>query len=391
MFSRAQYKQWFVLLHRYLGLTIALFLIITGLTGSMLAYHDEIDEWLNPQLFYTAEQHDLFLEPSQLFLAARRYTAEIDGRFSTMPLNFREGHSLLIWVNHRGQFNQLFINPYTAEIMGMRDPSDLGQSWRNIMGFIYKLHYTLWIPNSWGYWLLGIIALLWTLDCFVALVTTLPVLKVFTIRLFFSRWKQSFKMRWRSRGYAFHYLLHRSAGLWLWGWLLIFAWSSVAFNLSDVYKPVTHAVFGTPPASPEAGHQQPEMKMYKGLSYARHHADQLAQQYGLTLGAEGSIRYSEHTNSYVYRFNSSRDLAPELTRSRLVIDASEGTLLGEYWPSEQHAAITVTQWLYGLHMAEVFGWPYQLFVCFLGLLVGYFSYSGILIWWRKWSGRRRSR
>ena len=65
------------------------------------------------------------------------------------------------------------------------------------------------------------------------------------------------------------------------------------------------------------------------------------------------------------------------------MDASSGELLGVFWPSEQHATTTVTQWLYALHMAEVFGWPYQLLVCLLGLMVAYFSYSGVLIWWHK--------
>ncbi len=383
MFTHVRHKQWFTLLHRYLGLTAALFLIVTGITGAALAYHDEIDEWLNPQLFYTAEQGDQFLEPSELFLTARRHVATFDGEFSTMPLNFRDGRSLLIWVRHDGGFSQLFINPYTADIIGLRDPSDLSQSWRNLMGFIYKLHYTLWIPNNWGYWLLGIVALLWTMDCFISLATTLPVVKIFRLRLFLSRWRQSFKMRWRSRGYSFHFLLHRCAGLWLWGLLLIFAWSSVALNLGDVYKPVTYTVLGEPPATPSAGHQLPEMKMYKALIFARQHARNLSEKYDLQLGIEGSIRYSEFANSYVYRFNSSRDLDPQLTRSRIYIDASSGQLLGEYWPSEQHAATTVTQWLYGLHMAEVFSWPYQLLVCLLGLMIGYLSYSGIVIWLRK--------
>ena len=35
-------------LHRYLGLAMALFLALAGLTGSILAFHHELDEWLNP-------------------------------------------------------------------------------------------------------------------------------------------------------------------------------------------------------------------------------------------------------------------------------------------------------------------------------------------------------
>lgn len=40
-----------VLLQRWLGLFIALFLLIAALTGVMISWEHELDEWLNPQLF----------------------------------------------------------------------------------------------------------------------------------------------------------------------------------------------------------------------------------------------------------------------------------------------------------------------------------------------------
>ncbi len=39
-------------LHRYAGLTLALFLVIVGLTGSALAFYEELDAWLNPDLMH---------------------------------------------------------------------------------------------------------------------------------------------------------------------------------------------------------------------------------------------------------------------------------------------------------------------------------------------------
>lgn len=40
-----------VVLHRYLGLATAVFLALAGLAGSVLAFHHEIDEWLNPEFY----------------------------------------------------------------------------------------------------------------------------------------------------------------------------------------------------------------------------------------------------------------------------------------------------------------------------------------------------
>ncbi|NWE37006.1 PepSY domain-containing protein, partial [Pseudomonas gingeri] len=51
-----------VLLHRYIGLATALFLMIAGITGSLLAFNHELDEWLNPG-FYKATAEGLALPP----------------------------------------------------------------------------------------------------------------------------------------------------------------------------------------------------------------------------------------------------------------------------------------------------------------------------------------
>lgn len=391
MFSHAQHKQKFVSLHRYFGLTIALFLVVSGLTGSVLAYYHELDEWLNPDLFFTEQKGNHFLQEDYLYRAAQKYTESHGGTLNTMSLEFVSGRSLRLYVNGSEEFNRLFINPYTAEVMGARQWGDLSDSWRNIAGFIYKLHYTLWLPGSWGVLLLGIIALIWTLDCFVAVATTLPIMKRFSWKLFCQRWKQSFKMRWKSKGYTFHFLLHRSAGLWLWALLLIFAWSSVAFNLRDVYKPVTYAVFQAPPETPSTGHTLTPLPFQQALSMARAHAESIASEYKVSLGHERSFRYLKAKNTFQYRFHSSRDVDDAIARSVIYIDAATGEFLDVYWPTGQYSGTTVTQWLYALHMAEVFGRPYQLLVCLLGLMVTYFSYSGVKIWWRKRQKARTKR
>ena len=41
----------FVLIHRWAGLFTAVFLFIAGLTGAVISWDHELDEWLNPHLF----------------------------------------------------------------------------------------------------------------------------------------------------------------------------------------------------------------------------------------------------------------------------------------------------------------------------------------------------
>ena len=44
-----------VLLHRYAGLVMTFFLIIVGLTGSLLAFYRELEQAINPKLHVEAQ------------------------------------------------------------------------------------------------------------------------------------------------------------------------------------------------------------------------------------------------------------------------------------------------------------------------------------------------
>lgn len=63
-------RSFFVLLHRWLGLFIAGFLFVAGLTGAIISWDHELDEWLNPQMFH-ARSGDALAATSPLELANR--------------------------------------------------------------------------------------------------------------------------------------------------------------------------------------------------------------------------------------------------------------------------------------------------------------------------------
>ncbi|WP_325052205.1 PepSY domain-containing protein [Sinorhizobium meliloti] len=49
--------------------------------------------------------------------------------------------------------------------------------------------------------------------------------------------------------HKFSFDLHRAGGLWVWAMLFVLAWSSVSFNLKEVYNPVTKAPLPTQAAT----------------------------------------------------------------------------------------------------------------------------------------------
>ncbi len=56
-------------------------------------------------------------------------------------------------------------------------------------------------------------------------------------------------------------------------------------------------------------------------------------------------------------------------------------------PTGEHSGNTVSNWLRALHRADVFGLPYRIFVCVLGLIITMLSVTGVYIWWKKRKAR----
>ena len=67
----------------------------------------------------------------------------------------------------------------------------------------------------------------------------------------------------------------------------------------------------------------------------------------------------------------------------VIFDANTGELKQLLLPSGQHSGNTVTNWLQTLHEANVFGLPYRIFVCVLGLVIVMLSVTGVVIWLKK--------
>src|SRR5690606_21376522 len=172
---------------RWAGLFIALFLVVSGLTGAVISWDHEIDEWLNSDL-YKIESQGEFRSPIDLIKVVE--ADDPHAQVVYVPLHFEEGHAATYLVQPRidpatGKpypldYTQVFIDPVTAQIVGRRDAGEVSLSRRALMPFLRELHESLHVPafwgsDRWGYQFMGIVALVWLLDSFVAMYLTWPL------------------------------------------------------------------------------------------------------------------------------------------------------------------------------------------------------------------------
>jgi uncharacterized iron-regulated membrane protein len=386
-------RAFWVWLHRWVGLTMTGFLILVGLTGSLLAFNAELERLSAPQLF-PGPHAGTALDPAAL---ARRADALVpQARARTVYLG-DEGSAIIGMDARPGEapldFNQLFLDPITGEELGRRRVGGFPNGLNNLLPFIYRLHYNLTIGLI-GRWILGIVALVWTLDCFVGFYLTLPHFGGSDRRGFFARWKTAWLVKLRSSAYRVNFDFHRAFGLWLWAMLLVFAWSSVSFNLPEVYSPAMELASDyqrpdvTPLAAPKPSENRKTMDWEEAWATARKLLDDQTRMHGLTVERPIALYKLQDRGLYEYRVRSSRDISDYNGSTSIFFDAFSGELRELRLPTGQHAGNTITTWLAALHMARVFGLPYRILVCTLGLVITMLSVTGVYIWWKKRRARK---
>ncbi|PKD39826.1 peptidase [Methylomonas sp. Kb3] len=392
-------RPFWVLVHRYTGLSMTIFLVIVGLTGSLLAFYKELDGAINPHLYVEAhgrtplafdaliDYADKYIEPQANVQSLWMSASAV--QFSVSPhQNEQTGQSFEL------NYDQLILDPYTGSELGRRRWGAISEGMTNLMPFLYKLHFNLALDDV-GMWILGITALIWTIDCFVGFYLTLPA-KVFVAQVnqtnvspFWLRWRRAWLIKWRGSSFRIKYDLHRAGGLWVWFALLVFAWSSVFMNLGDtVYQKVMQSVsdYHQPWTEIEDLPEplvHPAIDLHEAYRLANQAMIRAAVEHGFQIEAPVAIWINRAKGIYVYCIRSSLDIQDREGQTRVVIDANSGQQKMLLLPTGQYNGNTITSWLMALHMANVFGLPYRLFVCVLGLVIVMLSVTGVVIWLKK--------
>ncbi|MGE0449260.1 MAG: PepSY-associated TM helix domain-containing protein [Vicinamibacterales bacterium] len=393
-----------VLLHRYAGLAMTAFLVIVGLTGSILAFSTSLERLIAPELFARANGGT----PLDAAALIERGQA-LDPRLRVVGVSVKDGDRALLHFiprvdpatgkRYQLDFNQLFIDPFTGRELARRRLGDLSQGRINWMPFVLDLHMNLVLPRPIGGPLLGWIALLWTLDCFVALYLTWPRRHSPSTRgtgaSWLARWVSFWWVKWDRSTFRLNFDLHRASGLWTWLLMLMFAWSSVYLNLHRVYAPVTRAFLDYPANNNNMGGGPPRLAEPLDApaldwSQAQEHATAELTKVGLNVRRVESLSYSPAQGVYTFRVATNLDIQTVGGRTFVMVDGNTGSLAQLRLPSGQHSGLTFTNWIYALHMANVFGLPYRILVFVSGLVLTLLSVTGVYIWLKKRSFRKHA-
>lgn len=391
-------RQFWVVAHRWAGLTLALFLIVVGFTGALLPWNEPLTLLARPSLSRVAP-----VSPRTEILdgitLAERVERETGGRVEFIRLDIAPDRVAILSVGPRpGRplgYDTVWADPYTGEIRLKYRDGVLADGPQAVMSFLYSVHRELALGTI-GQYMLGVAALIWTIDCFVGFYLTLPVRrrsvpgKPMSAPGWWPRWRPAWLVRWRSGRHKLTFDLHRAGGLWVWPILFVFAWSSVGLNLREVHTPVMRLFGAMEPADiPARGAPlpNPPITTREALSRGDRLLREIGRRRGFTVVHPGWISYDAGRAAYRYNVRSSRDVMTEGGRTAVSFSGIDGRLLAFDPPFDANLANSFTMWLYMLHFAQVFGLPYRIFVSAMGLLTAMLSVTGVLIWMKKRSAR----
>ncbi|GBQ86616.1 putative iron-regulated membrane protein [Asaia krungthepensis NRIC 0535] len=373
-----------LLLHRYVGLVLAPLLVVIGLTGSISVFRVELDRMINPDFFVTAHESAALplgrivetirsRHPGQTLIAVD-YRPAPHGTIHAYlsPATDKAGRTLP---------DEFFLDPSDAKELGSRVAEGCCLARRVLIPFIYRVHYSL-AAGPTGLWIVGITALVWSLDCLNGILLTLPPVTPPWRRGFWPGWKKAWLIaRPRSASRLF-FDIHRAFGLWLWILLLGMAVSGVALSLGpQIFQPVVRTFF--PMAAPVPPVPSPNGAHRLSLDEAESRAYGFVVAHGVTARPAALLLGTAPESAMFYLFSDDDSFPAGFGSPMITVDRETGAIIQSEFPPHGRLGDMILQFQDPFHSGRLAGLAGRILVCFSGVVTSLLSITGILIWQRK--------
>lgn len=340
-------------LHLYTGFIAGVFILIFGLTGSIMAFETEIDRILHWHQSYVTPQGRPHSLAEVAALVAARYPGERIGSFG-VPAD--PGLSYSVSLPRRA----VFLNQYTGEFLGERAG---GMDW---LGRIHQLHLRLLLLDKPQFG--------------KALMSWAGVAMLFLLLTGIYLWwpYQRFSIKWSGGTRRVWFDIHAVVGILSFLFLLVLTVTGIAIGFEEKTTPMFYSITGSTPsriprvqATPPPGAQP--IGPDRAMEIAR----------GAIPGASPFlINIPGPKGAYFIRARFPEDLTPG-GRSTVVVDQYSGAVLfaegSRTAPGGARMVITNR----AIHTGDIFGIPSKAIMSLACLMAVLQVVSGITMWWKK--------
>ncbi len=380
------YRSLFWKWHLYAGLFGGPLLILIAMTGAILVFSPEIDQWLRPDLWRIAPPVDGTVKLSE--------QAIVDAVFRSYPdekvLFYKQSHRqeipyqfLLVNPSAYKGIRDVWISPYTGQVNGdrMRESS--------FVRIVEQLHRRLLkdeigssiveVMTGWGIVLMLTGAFLWWPK------TVRGIRKALSLTFRGSL----FKINWK---------LHNTIGAWVGLVVLLMCLTGMVFSTYSglMYRTVMERTGG----SNLTGVQGAKSNVIAGQDPLA--VDELINHARSELASSGknladialTVQFPRESTGCVV-ITTTRDERPGWEERNgyrsWTFDQFSGEVLGRSTWDQLHPMMQFWFFSLSLHYGSIFGLPTKLIALFACLSVPVLSVTGYLIWWWKRKGQQKAK
>lgn len=348
--------------HLWLGLAGALFLLILGVTGSIMAFEGDIDHWLHPSLYYVQEgpqklsQQDLVHRVEQQFAPARVAQVQIPRQPNLVELMALTDRSAVL------------VNPYDGSFRAhMTGPS----STQKLLGQIHQFHLRLTPdPRNWP----NVSKVGKVIISFAGLILCLQV----PIGIYLWWRTKRATIQWKS-WFRASFDIHHAVGIYAALFLFIAGFTGILIGFDfgeEIIYSITHS---EPPERP----RPPQSTVIPGATpISADQALEIARQAMPDATVAGFQLPMNPRASYIVLMRVPEETS-EAVHSFVSIDQYSGKPLRAENFKTQSLGYRVIRFNRSIHTGDVLGLPTHIIVSLSSLLLVVMVITGFLIWWKK--------
>jgi uncharacterized iron-regulated membrane protein len=349
-------RKFILQVHLYIGLIAGLFLVLLGITGSIMAFEPELDHLFHYRLSY--------VEPGEKTLSLAEISRVVNTAFPADTIaGYRLGTSPdLSWQIELGG-KIVFVNPYTGVILGTLIPPD---HWNDLLDTIHQLHLRL--------------AMRMAGDPGKKIVTWAVVgLLILQLTGLFLWWKQRrITMPWkRPSGWAW-LDIHTAVGIVAYVFLLVLTITGLVMGFEKQTTPFFYRITNS-----QRGNR-PDLAVPLSTSAVILPADSAVAIARRTLpgAAPFDIPLPGPGEMYVVRCRFPEDRTPG-GRSMVFIDPYSGKALYAASSRTAPAGTRIVNMNRAIHTGDMFGIPSKIVMSLASLALVLLFVSGVAMWWKR--------
>jgi uncharacterized iron-regulated membrane protein len=352
MCTTAMVRKFLFTLHLLLALIAGVFIVILGLTGSVIAFEPELDHLFHPKLWY--------VQPRQRSLSLEEITAAMSKHFPGEAVSgFTVSTSPDLSYQVTLKRGTAYVNQYTGEVLGVRTGG------RDFLATLHQLHLRLAWQSR--------------LDPGKAIMSWTGVIILFlTVSGLYLWWPlKRMTIRRSSSGWKFWFDVHNAIGMFSIVFLCLLTFTGVMIGFDETTVPLLYSITGSKPSNPP--------KIPKPTAGATPIAPDRAMEIANTAlpGASAfGVNIPGPDGSYLIRSRYPEDRTPG-GRSRVLIDQYSGNVLFVEGSRTAPAGTRMVILNRAIHTGDIFGIPSKALASIISLALVAQLASGVMIWLKR--------